>query len=90
MEEKILEKIHRQNFEFRLEPLGEKLLKPNAPRFFRTIPEIPPTLPFSKGGEPFSLLQIKDTKFPPWKKGDKGGFPGGYFLRPKTILRACP
>jgi hypothetical protein len=43
----------------------------------RSFPEIPPVLPFSKGGEPFPLVNGNDGGLrdsPGWKFG------GGYFL----------
>jgi len=42
--------------------------------FEKAFPEIPPDLPFSKGGELFQLKGIKNYASPPLKKGEKGGF----------------
>jgi hypothetical protein len=40
------------------------------------LPEIPPVLPFSKGGELFGIRQRIPSTFPPLEKGDDGGFYG--------------
>jgi hypothetical protein len=40
----------------------------------KTFPEIPPGLPFSKGGEPFRMPSKKDSAFSPFEKGEEGGF----------------
>jgi hypothetical protein len=41
------------------------------------LPEIPPVLPFSKGGELFGGFEGKILSlFPPWEKGDEERFYG--------------
>ena len=46
--------------------------------------EIPPSLPFSKGGDPFDLISKKDSDFSPFEKGscEKIG------LRPFSVIPA--
>jgi len=45
-------------------------------RFEKAFPEIPPGLPFSKGGELLGDSRWKIPLFPPLEKGEKGGFYG--------------
>jgi hypothetical protein len=44
--------------------------------FEKPFPEIPPILPFSKGGELLSDARWKISLFPPLEKGEEGGFYG--------------
>jgi hypothetical protein len=45
-------------------------------RFEKALPEIPPVLPFSKGGELWGCDGEFFPLFPPLEKGDEGGFDG--------------
>jgi hypothetical protein len=47
-------------------------------RLEKASPEIPPVLPFSKGGDLLGEFATRDSTFspPPLKKGDEGGFYG--------------
>jgi hypothetical protein len=40
------------------------------------LPEIPPVLPFSKGGELFGIPWRIPSSVSPLEKGDEGGFDG--------------
>jgi hypothetical protein len=42
--------------------------------FEKAFPEIPPVLPFSKGGELLGDPRCRIPLFPPLQKGDEGGF----------------
>jgi hypothetical protein len=41
---------------------------------YQRLPEIPPGLPFPKGGELLGVDSIKDPVSPPFDKGGLGGF----------------